>query len=247
MGENRKTNGILIISLIVLVMIIVTMAYFLIKTKNEKSNIMQHGEYVNSNINEKENSNNISENTNISTNNNETNNNTNTVINTSTNKQTAKGMTYSDLMNLLYIKDKTEGDGNNVFYTYVFDSKDNYDEFEESEIKNISVLGKEITLLNKDGENTEKSVKGIDEEVVSVKIESTEGEVRGIAFLTRNGNVYYLKKDSILNNDFNAKKIPNLSQVLKIEEVSATANGEPGASECLIAITYEGSYVSIGP
>lgn len=246
MEENRKANGILIISLIVLVIIIATMAYFLIKTKNEKSNIMQHGEYVNSNINEKEISNNISESTNTNTDN-KKNTNSNMVINTASNSQNAKGMSYSDLMNLLYIKDKTKGDGNNVFYTYVFDSKDNYDEFEESEIKNISVLDKEITLLNKDGENTEKSVKGIDEEVVSVKIESVEGEVRGIAFLTRNGNVYYLEKDAILNNDFNAKKIPNLSQVLKIEEVSVTANGEPGASECLIAITYEGSYVSIGP
>lgn len=238
MEEKRKINGILIISLIVLIMIIAVMAYFLIKTKNEKSNIMQQGEYVNSN--------NISESTNTNTDNNK-NTNSNTVINTASNSQNAKGMSYSDLMNLLYIKDKTKGDGNNVFYTYVFDSKDNYDEFEESEIKNISVLDKEITLLNKDGENTEKSVKGIDEEVVSVKIESVEGEVRGIAFLTRNGNVYYLEKDAILNNDFNAKKIPNLSQVLKIEEVSATANGEPGASECIIAITYDGSYVSIAP
>ena len=247
MEENRKTNGILIISLIVLIIIIAVMSYFLFKTNNEKNKIMKQGEFVNSSIYEKENSNNISESTNISTNNNETNKNTNTVINTASNSQNTKGMSYSDLMNLLYIKDKTKGDGNNVFYTYVFDSKDNYDEFEESEIKNISVLDKEITLLNKDGENTEKSVKGIDEEVVSVKIESVEGEVRGIAFLTRNGNVYYLEKDAILNNDFNAKKIPNLSQVLKIEEVSVTANGESGASECLIAITYEGSYVSIGP
>ena len=101
-------------------------------------------------------------------------------------------------------------------------------------------------MVNKDGVNTEKEVKGIDEEVVSVKIGKGEGEIRGIAFLTRNGNVYYLDTDSIIDNKYEAKKIPNLSQVLKIDEVFIAADEETEGEKNLVAVTYDGSYVSIG-
>ena len=178
----------------------------------------------------------------------ETINSNSTDTNTTSKKvDTTSGKTsFSELMDLLYIKNKTKSnDGNSIFNNYLFDSNNNYDSFGSSKISTISILNTSITLTDKNGNNTEHTVSGINEEIVSVKIDSGDDGVRGIVFLTRLGNVYYLTNQSINSSEFVAKKFPKLSQVIKIDKVTSTAEGAPGSAECIIAIKYDGSCTAL--
>ena len=234
-------NRVLSIIVILLIIIIGIMAYFLVKANKEKSDIIPKVEYLDSEIGKQ----NIIDNT-VNENDNTTDNkNENAVVDETVKKHT-QDKSFSDLMNLLYIKDKTKGKGNTLFYTRVFDECGLYDGVGETDIEAIDVLDKEISLVHEGGKYEYKSVKGIDGEVVSVKIDSYEEGIKGVVFLTRDGNVFYLTKDSIDDDNFNAKKVSKVSKVLKIEKVGTTAEDATGSGECIMAITYDGSYVAIG-
>lgn len=246
--KNIKINVLIIEILVIIVMAIFTCKFYnekveakieLIKLQMEINNLDKTVSNLQEKLNELSDTIVLS---NSSNNDNKVENQDNSVTENTNNKI---GMSFSDLMDFLYIKDKAKGDGPSIYYKYLYDSTNYYDISGTSNISGISILNRMITIINKDDTITTNNIEGIDGEIVSIKIDSGDEGVRGIAFLTREGNVYYLKKESIDKNDFSAKKIPNLSQVVKIDIVTATAEGAFGAAECLFVVKYDGSFEGI--
>ena len=109
---------------------------------------------------------------------------------------------------------------------------------------------KEINFnMNKVGPDKKISttIKGISEEVVSIKILPVEGGATPsvVYFLTRVGNVYYLDEDMINSNNFTVQKLTDLKEIVSIEIAETTYPGAMEISTTLIATTYNGEKIDV--
>lgn len=228
MENNRNTRVVLLIAVIIIVAIVVLPIAFFFITFNRVANIIE------------------------------------TTSSTYSQTQTTSGeggLSFSELMDLLYIKGRTKGndtkpDYNTVFYPfddtetaeynnsgYIISNADGSSDVEQ---RTIFVTSNEITIEDSSGNILEKGkIDGIDGEVVSKKINIIEGELVGVAFLTREGYVYFLTRESIDHEKFTAKKLQRFSNIIKIDIATATSDDATGASEVIMTIGYDGTYDAI--
>lgn len=89
--------------------------------------------------------------------------------------------------------------------------------------------------------NEEYTITGISEEVVDIIMLPYEGDVRPmvIVFLTREGNVYV--SEAPFDNNFSARKVPNLSKVIGIVYYDCVGETDLEWSPVILALKYDGT------
>ena len=157
-------------------------------------------------------------------------------------------------MDMLYTKTGTQIEAsnctNNPNDSIYMILEDNFQNITDVEYTTVGLYNGEI-LFNMHTANSDtsisKSITGISEEVVSIKILSSEEGAIPIAvyFLTRSGTVYYIDDTMINSNNFVAQKVEDLSQVISIEVVNITYTGAMHEATSLIATTYNGEKINV--
>jgi len=175
--------------------------------------------------------------------------------NISKSKENGEKISFSKIMDMIYMKDGTEINGNkcdiyiNDHISMTFSSgKD--EEVVEEEYTTVEYDGEKISFhMNNIStkQNTSTLITGITGEVVSIKMiqEEGTGTASYIYFLTRDGDLYYLDNEMINSKDFTAKKLNNLKEVVYIDIVGITYEGAMHGSTTLIATTYTGEKINV--
>lgn len=234
--KNVKMN-LLIVFLIIAIIIILVMGYFLYRSNLKNTNRISVENDLNAKIAELENE---------VINKNEEKENNNDI-------ETSK-MSFSEIMNIIYTKNGTKI-GENNYDNNPSDSVDMIYEDESGNITNIEytkvgIYDGEISFNMKKVEPDKEistSIEGITEEVVSIKILQVEGGATPsvVYFLTRNGNVYYIDEEMINSNNFVAKQLTDLKEIISIEIVGTLYPDAMEGSTTLIATTYNGKKIDV--
>ena len=170
---------------------------------------------------------------------------------TSSEVKTSK-MSFSELMDMIYVKNKTEIKGNS--YTKYFNSSVMSQtvgpDGKLQDIDYVTITTNHDSIgFNMHQSSPDKTVgttvKGISDEVVSVKILQIASEIYEVYFLTRTGDVYYINPNMMNSNTITAKKVSNVKEVISIETASVTSSGDLEGHNSLIATTYNGEKVNI--
>lgn len=163
----------------------------------------------------------------------------------------AQGMSFSDFMDRMYTKNKTKI-GENSYASSLQASAFALEEDVSGNLTNIeytrvNIYNGEISFEMKGDKEIARTIEGISEEVVSIKIlqEEGNGTPSVICFLTRLGNVYYIDREMINSNIFTAKKLTNLKEIVSIEIAETTYSGSMHSNTTLIATTYNGEKIDI--
>ncbi len=162
----------------------------------------------------------------------------------------AKGMSFSDLMDRMYTKNKTkigENSYDSSLEASVFGLEEDVSGNLTIEYTRVNIYNGEISFEMKGDKEIARTIEGISEEVVSIKIlqEEANGTPSVICFLTRPGNVYYIDREMINSNIFTAKKLTNLKEIVSIEIAETTYSGSMHSNTTLIATTYNGEKIDI--
>ena len=183
------------------------------------------------------------------------NNSTSTQANTTEDSSSSEAtISFSETMDMLYTKTGTQIEGsnctNNPNDSIYMVLEDNSQNITDVEYTTVGLYNGEI-LFNMHTANSDtdisKSITGISEEVVSIKIlPSEEGAIPvAVYFLTRSGTVYYIDDTMINSNNFVAQKVEDLNQVISIEVVNITYAGAMHEATSLIATTYNGEKINV--
>ena len=219
MEENKaKKISLSTIFLILSLIVIIVMGIFMYKFYNEKT------ESINSN---------------------------NSNINTTTEKNDIDetNSDFEKLMNKLYLPKEYRDDSTTYKHDVLWE-RDFISSGDDIEWIRVLVAEDKIQLdveyapnLHR-GENISTTIKGINEEVVDMTLETYEAEPTPavIVLLTREGNVYYL-------TDFSDKaelqKIEELSKIVKIEKVDKAHDDAYHTETATIAIDKDGNYIDL--
>lgn len=183
------------------------------------------------------------------------NNSTSTQANTTEDSSSSEAtISFSETMDMLYTKTGTQIEGsnctNNPNDSIYMILEDNSQNITDVEYTTVGLYNGEI-LFNMHTANSDtsisKSITGISEEVVSIKIlPSEEGAIPiAVYFLTRSGTVYYIDDTMINSNNFVAQRLEDLSEVVSIEVVNITYPGAMHEATSLIATTYDGEKINV--
>ncbi len=233
--EEKKTIKISLATLflIISIIIIIIMGYFLYKLNLKNTNMISTEKKLKIKISELE----------------------NRVINKGEeSEKQISDFSFSEIMNILYTKNGTKVGENeyiitpsdSIYMTY----EDVSGDIENIEYTDIRVIDGEIDFyINRVEPNKDisTSIKGINEEVVSIKIISVEDGVipSAVYFLTINGNVYYINQEMIVSNNFVAKKLESLKEVISIEVADTLYSDAIHGSTTLIATIFEGEKIDV--
>lgn len=233
--KNTGKASLLIFFLVILIIVILAMGYFLYKIYSEKTEMELKVKKSNSEIAELKNE----------------------IDSINNNDYERTKMSFSKIMDMMYTKTGTKVDENNsdtylypsesVFMT-IENTSENKTDLEYTEV--IYNSNKEITFnMNKVEPNKHISevITGISEEVVDIEILQVPGGATPsyVYFLTRNGNIYYIDEAMVNENNFVAKEVTELKEVVSIEKIDIVYPDAMEGSVTVIATTYEGEKINI--
>ena len=103
-----------------------------------------------------------------------------------------------------------------------------------------------VNIFNEEN-NIDKNytISGINEEVVSIVVLPFEADIipNYIYFLTREGNIYYLKNDNTIDiTNLNATKIESINNVISITKMEVIDDNSMHSYVEVVASTYKGEY-----
>ena len=237
--DNKKTmkTNLPPLFLIIAIIVILVIGYFLYKLNSENTTIKSNESNLNAKITELEGK---------LASKNGSNNNTN-------DSQTSQ-KSFSEIMDILYTKSGTKLEETNLTSTPSDDTfmlnTDRSNNVIDVEYTNVSVIDNEVNFnMHKINpkQDISTSITGINEEIVSITIYPVEGGANPsfVFFLTRNGNVYYIDEAMISSNNFSAKQLINLKEIIKLEIVDATSPEAMHSTRTVIATTYSGEKIDV--
>lgn len=254
MGEiKNKKITLSNILLLVAVFIIIIMAMCIFKLKNEivlnaNNDVKQDLVQENNVVNEDEETNKIN-----NTINNEVNENDNEEIKYILEKKTSDN-DFKELMEILYPEKEYRGD--NTTYEYILSEEcssqvvNTDDKLLEIETTSLYLYEDKIAMYIETSEDLKingiyTSITGIDEEIVDVELEVGEASATPtlVTILTRNGNVYYV--DDFSTKEFEAKKIEELSEIIKIVKIGVSEDEAYHSYTTTIAIDKDGNQINL--
>lgn len=244
--EEKKTIKISIstVLLIIAIVIIVIMGYFLYSANSKVTEMLANEKELNTKI-ERLNNEIANKREDIKTN----------LTPNNVENETKIGKSFSETMDMLYTKKGTKigeitCDNNYPQDRVYMQEQDASEKVINVEYTSIEVYDEGISFNMKKANSSKEistAITGITEEVVSIKILAIEagGTPSKVCFLTRNGNVYYIDENMINANNFVAKKLDNVSEVVSIEKVEVTYADAMELSPTIIATTYSGEKMDL--
>lgn len=240
--------------LIIAIIIILVMGFYLYRVNNKIANITLNESTVKGNIDENKNTA-LSENNSVTADANITDEDSTSSLTTEISQKS-----FSEVMDILYTKQNTiiNGDTYSVIpsdfiYYRTISAEDGTETIEYADVTAYNnwddTLESNISFNMKkaNSEEVNTSITGISEEIVSIKIleEEATGMPSLICFLSRTGNVYYLNNEMINANNFTAKQVSNLNEVVSLEVSDVQYVNSMHGSTTILATTFSGEKIDV--